>query len=49
MVAVPSLALGDYFEGFLQEEARQMGQTRDQIRAWEPIKKTARRRQQTTT
>ena len=34
------------FEGFIQEEARQMGKTLDQIRAWEPPKKTTRRRKQ---
>jgi hypothetical protein len=38
--------MADYFEGFIQEEARQMGKTLDQIRAWEPPKKTARRRKQ---
>jgi hypothetical protein len=38
------LHMGDYFEGFIQEEARQMGQTRDQIRAWKPPKKTVRGR-----
>jgi hypothetical protein len=43
------LQMGDYFEGFIQEEARQMGKTRDQITAWEPPKKTARRRQQAMT
>jgi SAM-dependent methyltransferase len=40
--------MGDYFEGFIQEEARQMGKTLDQITAWEPPKKTARRRRTTT-
>jgi hypothetical protein len=40
------MPMGDYFEGFIQEEARQMGQTLDQIRAWEPPKKTTRRRKQ---
>jgi hypothetical protein len=40
--------MGDYFEGFIQEEARQMGQTLDQIRAWEPPR-TTRRRSRTTT
>jgi hypothetical protein len=39
--------MGDYFEGFIQEEARQMGKTFDQITAWEPPKKTERRRKQT--
>jgi hypothetical protein len=40
------MRMGDYFEGFIQEEARQIGKTLDQIRAWEPPKKTMRRRQQ---
>jgi SAM-dependent methyltransferase len=39
--------MGDYFEGFTQEEARQMGKTLDQLREWEPPKKTTRRRKQT--
>jgi hypothetical protein len=38
------MQMGDYFEGFIQEEARQMGKTIDEIRAWEPLKKTVRRR-----
>jgi hypothetical protein len=42
------MQMGDYFEGFIQEEARQMGQTLDQIRAWEPPR-TTRRRSRTTT
>jgi hypothetical protein len=40
------MPMGDYFEGFIQEEARQMGKTLDRIRAWEPPKKTTRRRKQ---
>ena len=40
--------MGDYFEGFIQEESRQMGKTLDQIKAWEPPKKTARRRRKAT-
>jgi hypothetical protein len=39
--------MGDYFEGFIQEEARQMGKTLDQIKAWEPPKTTTRRRGKT--
>jgi SAM-dependent methyltransferase len=39
--------MGDYFEGFIQEEARQMGKTLDQITVWQPPKTTARRRKQT--
>jgi hypothetical protein len=32
--------MGDYFEGFLQEEARQLGKTLPEIRAWEPKKRS---------
>jgi hypothetical protein len=28
--------MGDYFEGFLQEESRNLGLTLDEIRAWQP-------------
>ena len=38
------LQMGDYFAGFMQEEARQMGKTLGQIAAWEPPKQMARRR-----
>jgi len=34
--------IGDYFEGFIQEEARQLGKTVPEIKAWEP-QRTARR------
>jgi hypothetical protein len=34
--------MGDYFEGFIQEEARQLGKTIPEIKAWEP-QRTARR------
>jgi len=37
-------AMSDYFEDFIQEEARYLNQTLDQIRAWEPPKRTNRRR-----
>jgi very-short-patch-repair endonuclease len=37
-------AMSDYFEDFIQEEARYFNQTLDQIRAWEPPKRTTRRR-----
>jgi hypothetical protein len=39
--------MGDYFEGFIQEEARQLGKTVPEIKAWEPPERTrgrARRR-----
>jgi hypothetical protein len=39
------MQMGNYFAGFIQEEARQMGKTLDQITAWEPPKTAARRRQ----
>jgi hypothetical protein len=32
--------MGDYFEGFLQEEARNLGLTLDEIRAWQPPQKS---------
>ncbi len=36
--------LGDYFEGFLQDEARQMGRTMDDVRNWQPpAKKNSRK------
>ena len=34
--------MGDYFEDFIQEEARQLGKTVPEIKAWEP-QRTARR------
>ena len=36
-------AMSDYFEDFIQEEARYLNQTLDQIRAWEPPKRPKRR------
>jgi uncharacterized protein DUF7008 len=30
------LSMGDYFEGFIQEEARQMDKTVEEIKAWTP-------------
>jgi len=38
------LPMGDYFEGFIQEEARQMGKTPAEIRAWRPAQRAASRR-----
>ena len=40
--------MGDYFEGFVQEEARQMGKTLDEIKDWQAPKKAARRRKKAT-
>ena len=36
--------MGDYFEGFIQEEARQLGKTVPEIKAWEPTKRARGRR-----
>lgn len=36
------LPMGDYFEGFIQEEARPMGKTLDDIKAWQPPSRTGR-------
>ena len=35
--------MGDYYEGFLNDEARGMGFTLDDLRAWKPAATTARR------
>jgi hypothetical protein len=32
--------MGDYFEGFLQEETRNLGLTLDEARSWQPPEKT---------
>jgi hypothetical protein len=37
------VAMGDYYEGFVSEEARQMGRTIDEVRAWQPDRKTSRK------
>ena len=39
-----NVPMGDYFEGFINDEARQMGKTLDEIRAWEPPKRTGRKK-----
>ena len=41
------LKMGDYYEGFIQDEARQMGITLDDIRAWDPPKKQSKRKRKT--
>ena len=35
--------MGDYFEGFLQEESRNLGLTLDEIKAWQPPQRAAGR------
>ena len=34
------VGMGDYFEGFVQEESRNLGLTLDQIKAWQPPQRT---------
>ena len=38
-----NMSMGDYFEGFINEEARQLGKTLQEIREWTPPAKTAAR------
>ena len=41
------MAMGDYFEGFVNEEAKQLGQTLDQLKAWVPPAKAKGRKKKT--
>ena len=41
--AFDGLRMGDYFEGFINEEARQLGKTVPEIKAWQPPKRGGRR------
>jgi hypothetical protein len=34
-----NMGMGDYFEGFVQDEARQLGRTTDEVRVWQPSRK----------
>jgi len=38
------MRMGDYFEGFVQDEARQMGKTVEEIKAWQPPQRSRSRR-----
>jgi hypothetical protein len=38
------LRMGDYFEGFVNVEARNLGKTLAEIKAWVPLKKAAKTR-----
>ena len=42
--AYEGLRMGDYFEGFIQDEARQLGKTQDEIKAWQPLARSTARR-----
>ena len=33
--------MGDYFEGFVQEESRNLGLTLDEIKAWQPAQRSS--------
>jgi hypothetical protein len=38
------MGMGDYFEGFVQDEARHMNRTIEDVRAWQPpARRTARK------
>ncbi len=41
--AFDGMRMGDYFEGFINEEARQLGKTVPEIKAWQPPQKTSGR------
>jgi hypothetical protein len=38
------MGLGDFFRSFVEEEARRMGKTLDEVRAWQPPAKPGRRK-----
>jgi hypothetical protein len=46
--AFDGLRMGDYFEGFVTEEARALGKTIPEIKAWTPPARTTRRKRATT-
>jgi hypothetical protein len=41
------MRMGDYFEGFIQDEARRLGQTVEDVRGWQPPARTGRRGRRT--
>ena len=41
------MGLGDFFRSFAEEEARRMGKTLDEIRAWQPPAKPGRKKKGT--
>jgi hypothetical protein len=42
------IGMGDYFAGFVDEEARALGFTLDDVRAWQPPAENSRRRRKTS-
>jgi hypothetical protein len=48
--AFDGMRMGDYFEGFINEEARQLNKTVPEIKSWQPPQRTGGRgRRKTTT
>lgn len=43
-----NMRMGDYYEGFIQEQARKMGKTQDEVRAWTPVEASKTRRKRGT-
>ena len=43
-----AIGMGDYFAGFVDEEARALGFTLDDLRAWQPPAGNPRRRRRTS-
>ena len=41
--AFDGMRMGDYFEGFINEEARQLGKTIPEIKAWQPPQRASGR------
>jgi hypothetical protein len=41
------MGLGDFYRSFVEEEARRMGKTLDEVRAWQPAEKSGRKRKGT--
>ena len=44
-----NVPMGDYFEGFIADEARQMDKTIEEIKNWQPPQRTTRRRKKAST
>lgn len=42
------MGLGDFFRSFVEEEARRMGKTLDEVRAWKPPGKLPRKNAKST-
>jgi hypothetical protein len=47
-IAFDGMRMGDYFEGFINEEARQLGKILPEIKAWRPSQRISSRSQRRT-